>query len=180
MALALCAIAAAPAAAQEDIEPRVVGGRGTMSVGVSGFVDRFASTEETFPTQATVHVDVSRFVTGRFAVRGGLIGSAAFGGDEDAATGPGTPALDALGAVLYYFTPQSLASFYAGAEYRAPLTGRADKEAGSALGLAGVHATISSRASIFIQGGYGARLTRGDEGELQTRITAEVGFRIKF
>jgi len=172
---------AAPAVAQEDVEPRTVGARGVMSIGLSGFVDKFASSESTFPTQATLHVDVSRFITGKLAVRAGLIGSALFGVDEDeVTTGPGTAAIHALGSVLYYFTPQSLLSFYTGAEYRAQLTRRAEKDAGSTLGLAGIQATVSSRAAVFVQGGYGARLTRGDEGELQTRFTGEIGFRIKF
>jgi hypothetical protein len=180
LALAATLLLATPASAQEDIEPRVVGESGTMTIGVSGFIDRFSSSESTFPTHATLHVDVSRFVTGRFAVRGGLIGSTAFGGDEDAGTGPGAAAIDAVAGIFYYFTPQSMASFYTGAEYRAPLTRRAAKEPGSALAIAGLQAAVSSRAAVFVQGGYGSRLTHGDEGELQLRVAGEVGFRIRF
>lgn len=167
--------------AQEDLEPRVIAEKGTTTIGVSGFLDQFASPESTFPTQVTLHLDVSRFVTSRIAARGGLIGTAVLGGDEDdVATGPGTAALDALGSVLYYFTPQSMASFFAGLEYRAPLTARAERDAGTALGLGGVQAALSSRSAVFVQGGYGVRLTRGDEGEWQRRLTGEIGFRIKF
>jgi DNA-binding winged helix-turn-helix (wHTH) protein len=180
--LCLLSLFAAPAFAQEDIEPRTVGGAGVTTIGVAGFIDRFESAEDTFPLHTTLQVDVSRFVTGRLAVRAGLIGSAVFGtdADEEVATGPGAAALDARGALLFYFTPQSMVSAYAGAEYRTPLTARADEESGTALGVGGVQAMLSARASIFVQGGYGARLTRGSEGERQTRIVGETGIRIRF
>jgi len=170
-----------PALAQEDIEPRTVGGRGVNAIGFSGFIDRFSSSESSFPTLITLQVDLSRFLTSRIVVRGGMIGSTPLGEDEDdARSGPGATALHARGAALYYFTPQSIASAYAGLEYRTPLTNRADKEAGTALGMAGVEASLSSRASVFVQGGYGMRLTRGDEGERQSRLVGDIGFRIRF
>jgi hypothetical protein len=169
------------ALAQEDIEPRVVGAAGVNSIGISGFLDTFSSSESTFPVHATVHVDMSRFLTDRIAVRGGLIGSTTFRDDTaEIVTGPGAASLHALVSGLYYFTPQSMLSLYTGVEYRAQLMRRADKDSGTALGLGGLEATLSSRASLFIQGGYGARLTRGDDGELQARLTGEIGVRIKF
>jgi hypothetical protein len=114
-------------------------------------------------------------------VRGGIVGAASFRQDDDESTqGPRAASLHALISGLYYFTPQSMLSLYSGAEYRAQLTRRADKDSGSALAVAGVEATLSSRASVFVEGGYGARLTRGDEGERQTRIAGRVGVRIKF
>ena len=171
----------ARAFAQEDLEPRTVGGPGVTTIGLSGFIDKYTSAETTFPTHATLNADVTHFVTTKFAIRGGLIGSTTFGGpDDEPITGPGAAALHALGSVLFYFTPQSMASFYTGVEYRAQLTDRAEQDAGTMLGLGGVQAALSSRASVFVQGGYGSRLTRGDEGELQTRIVGEVGFRLKF
>ena len=180
-ALLLLIVTASPAAAQDDIEPRTVGARGRTTVGIAGFVDRFASPEEDFPTQATLHVEVARFLTRHIAVIGGLTGSTSVGrDDEDSTGGPGVSALHARGGALYYFTPDAMISAYAGPEYRAPLTGRGERESGSVLGLGGFQAAISSRASVFVQGGYGARLTRGDEGELQTRLSAEIGFRIRF
>ena len=172
---------AATAAAQEDIEPRVVGAGGVNSVGISGFIDALSSSEATFPVHATMHLDVGRFVTGRIAVRGGLIGSTTFRDDSDEiSTGPGAASLHAAISGLYYFTPGSMLSAYGGAEYRAQLTRRAERDSGTALGVAGIEATVSSRASFFVQGGYGARLTRGDEGELQTRLVGAIGLRIKF
>jgi hypothetical protein len=174
-------VLAAPAAAQEDLEPRTVGGRGVTTIGLAGFIDKYASNETTFPTHASLHVDIGRFLTSRFAVRGGLLGATTFGDpDDDVTTGPGAAALHALGSVQFYFTPQAMVSFYTGAEYRAQLTRRADKDAGTLLGLGGLQATVSSRASVFVQAGYGARLSRGDEGEWQTRITGEIGFRFRF
>jgi hypothetical protein len=183
VAAALVLLVAATSSAQtEDIEPRVIGGSGVTSVGFSGFIDRFTSSEALFPWHVTAHVDVTRFLTNRIAVRGGLIGSTLFAGDDadERATGPGTGSLDAAVAGLFYFTPEAMASFYTGGEYRAPLTARAERDAGTMLGKAGVQAAISSRASVFVEGGYGARLTRGDDDELQTRIVAEIGLRIKF
>jgi hypothetical protein len=169
------------ALAQEDIEPRTVGGPGVMTVGIGGFVDGFSSSEEPFPVHAAVHADVSRFLTGRIAIRGGLIGATTFREDEDELrSGPGAASLHALVSGLYYFTPQSMASFYGGVEYRAQLMRRAGGERGTALGIVGLQATLSSRAAVFVQGGYGARLSRGDEGEVQTRITGEIGVRVKF
>jgi hypothetical protein len=183
LAAAFVVLVATTAGAQtEDIEPRVIGGSGVTSVGFSGFIDRFTSSEALFPWHVTAHVDVTRFLTNRIAVRGGLIGSTLFAGDDadERATGPGAASLDAAVAGLFYFTPQAMASFYTGGEYRAPLTARAERDAGTMLGKAGVQAAISSRASVFVEGGYGARLTRGDDDELQTRIVAEIGLRIKF
>jgi hypothetical protein len=166
----------------EDVEPRVIGRPGTTLIGFSGFVDRFFSTEDVFPTNYVAQVDVCRFITKRFAVRVGAVGTGQFGGDDstsDATTGTGAPALHASGGLLYYFTPASMISFYVGSEYWAQITRRAERDSGSVLGTAGIHAAISSRASVFMQGGMGANLTRGDHDELQTRFVAQMGLRIK-
>jgi hypothetical protein len=183
VAAALVMLVTVTSSAQtEETEPRVIGGGGVTSVGFSGFIDRFTSSEALFPWHVTAHVDVTRFLTNRIAVRGGLIGSTLFAGDDadERATGPGAASLEAAVAGLFYFTPEAMASLYTGGEYRAPLTSRAERDAGTLLGKAGVQAAMSSRASVFLEGGYGARLTRGDDDELQTRIVAEIGFRIKF
>ena len=183
LACVLLASSASLALAQssEEVEPRIIGARGVMSLGLSGFVDKFMSSEDTFPLNATVHVDVTRFLTSRIAVRGGLLGTAAFGGDaEDGTTGPGVVAMHAIGGAFYYFTPQSMVSLYAGGEYRAQLTHRAERDAGTLCGKGGLEAAVSSRVSVFVEGGWGARLTRGDEDELQTQIVGEIGFRIRF
>lgn len=181
LSLVLLLVISAPSFAQEDLEPRTVGGPGVTTIGLSGFIDRYASSEATFPTHATLNADVTRFLTARFAVRGGVIGSTTFGeSDDEPSTGPGAAALHALGSVLFYFTPQSMISVYTGAEYRAQLTDRADEDAGTLLGLGGLQAAVSSRASVFVQGGYGGRLTRGVEGEFQSRVVGEVGFRLRF
>lgn len=171
---------AAPAHAQEDIEPRTIGEAGRVTVGLAGFIDQFSSSEETFPMHVTVHADVMRFLSARLAAGGGLIGSTMVGGDEDERpTGAGASSVHGLARIVYYFSPQSIASFYTGVEYRAQLTSRADKDSGTALAVGGVQAAVSSRVSVFVQGGYGARLTRGEDGELQTRITGELGFRLR-
>lgn len=177
----LCTTAAAQAQT-EDVEPRVIGTRGATTIGVSGFLDTFASTENDFPWQATVLVDVNRFITSKIVARGGVIGSALFAGAnaDERPTGPGASAIHALGGLFYYFTPGAMVSLYSGAEYRVPLTDRADKEPGTLFGQLGLQAAVSSRASMFVQAGYGMRLTRGESDELQTRVAGEMGIRIRF
>jgi hypothetical protein len=149
-------------------------------IGAAGYVDRFSSSEDRFPTNYTLHVDVARFVSARIVIRGGLVGTTSAGADEDLPTGPGASALHALVGGLYYFTPRSMASLYAGGEYWAQLTQRAGSDAGVIVGTFGVQGLVSSRASVFIEGGYGVGLTRGDEGELRSRIVGRAGVRLKF
>jgi hypothetical protein len=177
-------ISALPAFAQnEDLEPRAIGGAGVSAIGLSGFIDKFMSTEQQFPWRLTAHVDFTRFVTDKIAIRGGLLGSTTVGGDEDEdskVVGPGASSLYAHGGLAYYFTPEAMASLYAGGEYRAQLTNRPERDAGTVLGKGGVQAAVSSRVSLFVEGGYGVRLTRGSEDERQTRIVGEMGVRIKF
>ena len=178
-----CAASTGTALAQtEDIEPRTVGGRGATFVGLSGFVDRFSSSDAALPLNYIAQVDVCRFITNKFAVRVGAVGSGSLGGEnpEELKVGSGAPSLHAAGGLLYYFTPRSMISAYVGAEYWAQLTQRAERDTGSVLGTAGLQAAISSRASFFVQGGVGARLARGDDDELVSRIVAQAGLRIKF
>jgi hypothetical protein len=181
--VAMFAAAAGTAMAQvEEIEPRTVGGRGATFVGMSGFVDRFSSPEEALPLNYTAQVDVCRFITNKFAIRIGAVGSGSLGGDheDELLSGSGAPALHAAGGLLYYFTPRSMISMYLGVEYWAQLTERESGDTGSVLGTAGLQAAVSSRASMFIQGGFGARLARGEDDELLSRIVAQMGLRIKF
>ena len=173
-------VSPARAWAQEDIEPRVVGAAGTMMAGVSGFIDRFSSTEDDFPWRVSLYFDLSRFVTSHVAVRGGLAGATTFHDQDDETSGSSAASLNAFAGALYFFTPQSMVSLYSGAEYRAQLNRRAERDAGTALGVGGVQAMLSSRASFFVEGGYGVRLTEGEEGEKLTRLTGQVGLRIRF
>ena len=173
----------APQAASEEVEPRIIGRRGTTSIGLAGFADKFSSTESLFATNYVAQIDVCRFVTRRLAVRAGVVGSGRFGGDDDVEAefpaGSGAPSIQAAGGVLFYFTPQKIASFYLGGEYWAQLTRRVAGDSGSLVGVAGLHAAFSSRASVFMQGGVGGRIARGDEDELLTRIVVQLGVRIK-
>src|SRR5688572_296209 len=131
----------------EDIEPRVIGTTGTMLVGLSGYLDEFFSSERRLPLNYSAQVDVGRFLTKAFVVRGGLRGSGSVGGDasEDLAAGSGAPALHAFAGLLHYLTAQSLVSVYAGAEYWAQLTQRRSPDAGSVVGTLGVQGALSSR-----------------------------------
>jgi opacity protein-like surface antigen len=172
-----------PQVVSEEIEPRIIGRRGTTSIGIAGFADRFSSTENLFATNYVAQIDVCRFVTKRFAVRAGVVGTGSFGGDENVESslpsGSGAASVQAAGGVLFYFTPQRIASFYLGGEYWAQLTRRVAGDTGSLVGVAGLHAAFSSRASVFMQGGVGGRIARGDDGELLTRIVVQLGVRIK-
>jgi hypothetical protein len=181
-AIALAQTDQAPAqVVSDELEPRTVGRRGTTWIGIGGFMDKFSSSESLFPTNYTAQVDVCRFLTKRIAVRAGAVGSGRFGGEEedDAPAGSGAPAIHASGGVLYYFTPLRMASFYLGGEYWAQLSQRTSGDTGSLVGVAGLHAVVSSRASFFVQGGFGSRIARGEDDELLTRIVAQVGVRLK-
>ena len=89
---------------------------------MSGFVDRFSSPEEALPLNYTAQVDVCRFITNKFAIRLGAVGSGSLGGDheDELLSGSGAPALHAAGGLLYYFTPRSMISMYLGAEVPGP------------------------------------------------------------
>ncbi|MFI5077512.1 MAG: hypothetical protein ACHQRO_09230 [Vicinamibacteria bacterium] len=164
----------------EDVEPRVVGVAGRTAIGLAGYADRITSEDDNLPFHLTLQVDVSHFLTRRIAVRGGVVGSGALGGDaDDVPAGIGVTALHAFGAASYYFTPGSMASFYAGAGYWAQITARDGPDSGSILGLGGMEAALSSRATVFVEGGYGLGLTKSADGATRQRFVARVGVRVK-
>src|SRR5215203_6184785 len=49
----------------EDVEPRVVGVRGTTAIGLAGYADRITSDDDDLPFHLTLQVDVSHFLTKR-------------------------------------------------------------------------------------------------------------------
>ena len=138
----------------EDIEPRIVGHKGTTQIGLSGFFDRVYSSEKLMPLNYTVQFDAGRFITKRFVAKLGLVGSGSRGGENasDLASGPGAPSLHATGGVMFYFTPESIISFYTAAEYWAQLTQRSGVDRGSVVAKAGLQAAVSARASFFVEG----------------------------
>ena len=85
----------------------------------------------------------------------------------------------AFAAANWYFTPQSMASLYAGAGYWAQITARDGADRGSILGLAGLEAALSSRATVFVEGGWGLGLTKTDDGATRQRFVARLGVRVK-
>ena len=56
-------------------------------IGAAGYIDRFSSSADTFPTIYTLHVDVGRFISSRIVIRGGLAGTASVGAEENLTTG---------------------------------------------------------------------------------------------
>jgi len=175
--------ASSPVLVEEDVEPRIVGRTGTTLLGLSGFVDRAFSTEKLMPFNYVVQVDGVRFVTGHIAIRLGVAGSGSLGGDEDdeaaLLTGTGAPALRAFGGGMYFLRPKSMVSLYGAGEYWAQLTQRTEKDAGSIVVTLGLQAAVSSRASLFAEAGYGFGLTKGADDELVTRLSGQIGFRIR-
>jgi hypothetical protein len=164
----------------EDLQPHIVGSKGTTMIGFGGYVDRVYSSERVLPLNYTIQIDVSRFVSKRVVVRGGLLGSGSAGGDdaEDRPSGLGAPALHASGGLFYYLKPQSMWSPYGGAEYWTQLTQRAADDRGSLIGTLGLEGAVSRRLGLFMEAGYGIGLTGPDE---QTnRLVARVGMRLKF
>ncbi len=174
--------AAAPSATSEEIEPRSIGTAGTTLIGLSGHLDSVFSSERDAPFNVTLHADASRFITRRLVLRGGITGTASLGGDDagDRPRGIGEPALHVFAGALFYFTPQSMVSLYAGGDYWAQLTQRAPVDRGALLGTLGLQGAFSSRAGLFLEGGYGAGISKGDEDEWLTRLIGRVGVRLKF
>lgn len=169
-----------PVTPNEDVEPRVVGGPGTTAIGLGGYADRITSEDDNLPLNLTLQVDVSHFLTKHIAAKAGVVGSGALGGDPDSLpSGAGVPALHGFAAATWYFTPQSMASVYAGAGYWAQLTARDGPDRGSIVGLGGVEAALSSRANVFVEGGWGIGLTRTDDGATRQRFVARLGVRVK-
>ena len=166
----------------EELEPRIIGTAGTMVTGFSGYIDRFFSSERGLPFNYSMQVDVGRFVTRTLVVRGGMRGSGSVGGDDadELATGQGVPAMHAFAGLLHYFTPQSMASFYAGADYWAQISQRDGADAGTIIGVAGVQGALSSRVSVFLEGGYGSALQKNDDDVRVTRFVGQIGVRLKF
>ena len=167
--------------AVEELEPRIVGAAGVTTLGLSGFIDKVSSSEDAFPWRVTGHLDLTRFLTQHLAARLGVVGSSTADGlDDDERIGAAAPAFHATVAALAYLTPGAVISPYVGTEYRARLTDRPEKDVGTVLGIGGVQAALSSRASVFVESGFGIDLTRGSDDELRTRFTTSFGVRIRF
>ena len=170
------------AQSSEELEPRIIGTAGTMVTGFSGYIDRFFSSERGLPFNYSMQIDVGRFVTRTLVARGGVRGSGSVGGDDsdDLATGQGAPSLHAFAGLLHYFRPQSMASLYVGADYWAQITQRDGSDAGTIVGVGGVQGALSSRVSLFLEGGYGTALQKNDDDVRVTRIVGQIGVRLKF
>jgi len=164
----------------DDLQPHIVGSKGTTMIGFGGYFDRVYSSERILPLNYTIQIDASRFVSTRVVVRGGLAGSGSAGGEdpEDRPTGLGAPALHASAGLFYYLKPQSMWSPYGGVEYWTQLTQRADDDKGAVLGSLGLEGAVSRRLGLFMEAGYGFGLTGPDERT--NRLVARVGMRLKF
>ncbi len=162
----------------ENVQPRIIGRPGTMLLGIGGHLDRMFTADADRAWNYTINADVGRFLTRHILVQGGIAGTGTFGGDPTLESGSGVAALHAFGGALWYFTPGSMASLYTGATYWSQITQRDGPDNGSVLATLGIQGALSSRASLFVEGGYGYSLTRNDEG-LPTRMAARIGVRFK-
>jgi hypothetical protein len=75
----------------EDIEPRIVGHKGTTQIGFAGFFDRVYSSEKLMPLNYTVQFDAGRFITKRFVANSAWWAAAA-GAARARRTLPAAPA----------------------------------------------------------------------------------------
>lgn len=166
---------------REDLEPRIIGAAGTTAVGFSGYVDKFFSPDTGLPTNYTIQVDVNHFLTNKWVVRGGLAGSGSYGGDDsdELSTGPGAAAVHALGGASFYFTPRSIWSMYAGVGVAVQITQRSGSGMSSLIGSLGLQGAVSSRASLFIEGGFGRGLNKDDDDNRLSRFVGSIGIRLK-
>jgi hypothetical protein len=164
----------------EDLQPHIIGTKGTTTIGFGGYFDRVYSSERLLPLNYTIQIEASRFVSKRIVARGGLTGSGSAGGDdpEDRPSGLGAPALHLSVGLFYYLKPQSMWSPYAGAAYWAQLTQRASDDKGAVVGSLGLEGAVSSRLGIFVEAGFGLGLTGPDEKT--DRLVGRVGMRLKF
>ena len=185
-AIALLLVTSTAASAQvtapvvnEEIEPRTIGGKGTLLVGGAFHFNRVYSSERLLPINFTVVGDVTKFLTPRFALRGGIAGSGSRGGDdaEERPVGVGVAALHGHGGLFFYLTPASMWSLYLGGEYSSQLTQRDANDRGTVFGTLGLEGAISSRVHLFVEGAYGSGLSRGDEKT--TRLTSYAGLRVR-
>jgi hypothetical protein len=182
LACPLAAEAQSAPSREEDVEPRVIGLAGTVHVGFSGYVDTFFASDNALPSNYIVQIDASRFVTARWAIRGGLVGSGTYGGDNDDEVREGwaAPALHVVGGPFFYFTPRSMWSAYAGAEYAAQLTRRGGASISSVIGSLGLQGAVSSRTNVFVEAGFGRSLNADDEGDRPLRLLGKIGLRLRF
>src|SRR5688500_10789707 len=63
-----------PPVVGEEVEPRTIGGNGTLLVGGALHFDRVYSSERLLPLTFTVLGDLTKFLTPRLALRGGIVG----------------------------------------------------------------------------------------------------------
>ncbi|MGE3273946.1 MAG: hypothetical protein AB7O67_02465 [Vicinamibacterales bacterium] len=163
----------------EELEPRIVGRRGMLRVDLGGYLDSVYAADDANPINLTLLGGVSRFFTDRVAFGGGLQGTARLGGDSGGdEVGATAPALHATVGGAFYFSPQSIASFYVGADYWIQLTNREEGDAGSLVGKGGVEGALSSRATVFVEAGYGIGFTAADG--LPRRLVGRAGMRVTF
>ena len=170
-----------PVTPNEDVEPRVVGAPGRTSIGLAGYADRITSEDDDLPFHLTLQVDVSHFLTTRIAVRGGVVGSGALGGDpDDVPTGIGVTALHAFGAgeLLLHAAGRWPASTPAPATGPRSPPATAPTAARSSASAAWRRRSRRARR-VFVEGGYGLGLTRTEDGATRQRFVARVGVRVK-
>jgi hypothetical protein len=172
-AAALLALAV-PALAQTDGGARTVGRKGAVQLGVSFTTITQVSQTGLSATNMSGVIDAGRFVTEKFLMRFGMMGSGTIGGEQTGSTN-----FMGLAGALFYITPEKPSSFYLGGDITVPLQVQQEGAgfSGFANGRLGVQSAISNNASFFVEGGYGGALRSfAQQGSLMSNIGIRVLF----
>lgn len=174
-----------PSMAEAQNEDRTVGRQGATQIGFSFSTISVSQGDSDIesPTVYYGNVEVGRFLTDRFVLRGGLSGIGTFGGDDDSGEDFGFTQFSGLVGLLLYFSPSSVGSAYVGADYSFTLTNRVDGDNGTIYGRVGVQGAVTPRAAIFGEFGYGRQMYSAPEfGEAPdvSYIVTQFGLRLVF
>lgn len=134
-----------------------------------------------FDANFNATMDIGKFVSDSVVLKVGTIisGSFTIGEDEQAEGSFNAPTVNLLTGLLWYASPGSTGSFYAGADYFIQVNNRGEgsKDKGSVFGRAGLQTLVRDNVALFVEGGYGQALA--NFGELGL-FTTQIGFRIQF
>lgn len=111
--------------------------------------------------------DLGSFLSDSFLLRLGATFSGQIGGDLD-------PNVQGLVGFLYYFSPDGSGSLYAGVDTTKDLGTEGSKPYG--YGRLGLQTMLNSRASFFVEGGYGKILSSESSGSGSFQVQAGLRF----
>jgi hypothetical protein len=178
--------------AQSTEPARSVGRKGATQLGLNFATTTAISDNGLGGTSATTNlfggVDIGRFVTNKFLLRFGVSGFGEVGGSAQPSygaqsSGGSTVTFTFLTGGLFYVTPQKAQSLYLGGDMSIPMSKNGSSNP-YVNGRVGVQAAIRANASFFVEAGYGAQissgnnngLSSGSNGSFQTNLGVRVLF----